>query len=158
MAITVKKIVLWRKEVDNRPGTLAQTLAPLASAGASLQLVMGYRFPGHENRAAIELYPIAGRKAMIAAQSAGLAAVSIPALVVEGDDRPGLGHAVAQAMADAGINLDFLVAQVLGKRYTAVMGFSTSDDAAKAAGLIRKASTARKAAAKKKPASARTKK
>ncbi len=77
MAITVKKIVLWRKEVDNRPGTLAQTLAPLASAGASLQLVMG---------------------------------------------------------------------------------FSTSDDAAKAAGLIRKASMARKAEPKKKPASARTKK
>ncbi len=158
MAITVKKIVLWRKEVDNRPGALAQTLAPLASAGANLQLVMGYRYPGHESRAAIELYPIAGRKAIIGAESAGLAAASIPALVVEGDDRPGLGQAVAQAMADAGINLDFLVAQVIGKRYTAVMGFSTSDDAAKAAGLIRKASTARKAAPKKKPASARNKK
>jgi hypothetical protein len=157
MAITVKKIVLWRKEVDNRPGTLAQTLAPLASAGASLQLVMGYRFPGHESRAAIELYPIAGRRGIIAAQSAGLSAASIPALVVEGDDRPGLGHAVAQAMADAGINLDFLVAQVLGKHYTAVMGFSTSDDAAKAAVLIRKASTTGKTAPKKKPASARPK-
>jgi hypothetical protein len=158
MAISVKNIVLWRKEVDNRPGALADTLAPLAGAGASLQVVMGYRFPGHESRAAIELYPVAGQKATNAARSAGLAAASIPALLVEGDDRPGLGHAVAKAMAEAGIDLDFLVAQVLGKRYRAVIGFATSDDATKAAGLIRKASTAKKATAKKKLASARKKK
>ena len=158
MAITVKKIVLWRKEVENRPGALAATLAPLADAAASLQLVMGYHFPGRESRSAIELYPIAGRKVTAAARSAGLAAASIPALLVEGDDRPGLGHAIAQAMADAGMDLDFLVAQVLGKRYTAVIGFATADDAAKAAALIRKASTARKAAPAKKPASTHKKK
>jgi hypothetical protein len=157
MAITVKKIVLWRKEVENRPGALAATLAPLAGAGASLQLVMGYRFPGRESRAAIELYPIAGGKVTAAARSAGLAAASIPALLVEGEDRPALGHAIAQAMADAGMDLDFLVAQVLGKRYTAVIGFATADDAAKAAALIRKASTARKAAPAKKPASRKKK-
>jgi hypothetical protein len=158
MAVSVKKIVLWRKEVENRPGALAHTLAPLASAGASLQLVMGYRFPGHESRAAIELYPIAGRKVTAAARSAGLEPASIPALLVEGDDRPGLGHGTAQAMADAGMDLDFLVAQVLGKRYTEVIGFATAADAAKAAGLIRKASTARKAAPAKKPASTHKKK
>src|SRR5215510_13095362 len=117
MAITVKKIVLWRKEVENRPGALAATLAPLAAAGASLQLVMGYQFPGRESRAAIELYPIAGKKVTAAAGSAGLAAASIPTLLVEGDDRPGLGHAIAQAMADAGMDLNFLVPQVIGKRY-----------------------------------------
>ena len=33
-----------------------------------------------------------------------------------------LRHAIAQAMADAGMDLNFLVAQVLGKRYTAVIG------------------------------------
>jgi hypothetical protein len=158
MAITVKKIVLWRKEVENRPGTLAATLAPLADAGASLQLVMGYHFPGSESRAAIELYPIAGKKVTAAARSAGLAAASIPTLLVEGDDRPGLGQAIAQAMADAGMDLNFLVAQVLGKRYTAFIGFATAEDAAKAAALIRKASTARKAAPAKKPASTRKKK
>ena len=93
-----------------------------------------------------------------AARSAGLAAASIPALLVEGEDRPGLGHAIAQALADADMDLDFLVAQVLGKRYTAVIGFATADDAAKAAALIRKASTAGKAAPAKKPASTRKKK
>ena len=35
MAVTVKKAVLWRKEIDNRPGMLADTLGPLAEAGAA---------------------------------------------------------------------------------------------------------------------------
>jgi hypothetical protein len=35
---------------------------------------------------------------------------------VEGDNKPGLGHAIAQAIADAKINLNFLVAQVIGRR------------------------------------------
>ena len=33
MAVMVKKAVLWRKEIDNRPGVLANTLEPLSKAG-----------------------------------------------------------------------------------------------------------------------------
>jgi hypothetical protein len=40
MPITVKSIVLWRKEIENQPGTLASTLEPFASGGADLQVVM----------------------------------------------------------------------------------------------------------------------
>ena len=49
MAVTVKKIVLWRKEVENRPGILANALAPLANAATDIQVVMGYRHPGQES-------------------------------------------------------------------------------------------------------------
>ena len=45
MAITLKKITLWRKEVDNKPGALADTLALLAQARTDLQAVIGYRYP-----------------------------------------------------------------------------------------------------------------
>jgi ACT domain-containing protein len=38
MAVTVKKAVLWRKEIDNRPGMLATALQPLSEAGANLQV------------------------------------------------------------------------------------------------------------------------
>ena len=62
MSVTVKKIVLWRKEVENQPGTLANALAPLANAGADIHVVMTYRFPGAESKAAIELYPVTGKK------------------------------------------------------------------------------------------------
>jgi hypothetical protein len=50
MVVTVKKAVLWHKEIDNRPGMLASTLEPLAEAGADLQVVMGYRYPGERIR------------------------------------------------------------------------------------------------------------
>jgi hypothetical protein len=62
----------------------------------------------------------------------------MPTLLVEGDDRPGLGHAIAQAIADAGINLAFLVTQVIGKKYSSVIAFENEDDLKKAASLIKK--------------------
>ena len=68
MAVNVKQVTLWRSEVANRPGALAAALGPLAGAGASLRVVMGYRIPGDENRAAIEVYPVSGKKAAAAAR------------------------------------------------------------------------------------------
>jgi hypothetical protein len=144
MAATVKNIVLWRKEVDNQAGVLAKTLEPLAKAGGDLQVVMGYRYPGNEAKAVIELHPVAGKKLTTAAEQAELAPPSIPALLVEGDNRPGLGHTIAAAVAEAGVNLNFLVAHVVGRRYAATLGFETEPDAKKAAALIKKATTGRK--------------
>jgi hypothetical protein len=140
MAIAVKKAVLWRKEVDNRPGTLAGALEPLAQTGADLQLVMAYRYPGTD-KGAIELHPVSGRKSQGVAQTAGFAASSIRVLLVEGDNRVGLGHALAKAVGDAGINLSFVMAQVVGRRYAAVFGFENEADAATAATLIKRAAT-----------------
>lgn len=71
MPLRVRPITLWRAEVDNQPGVLAQTLEPLAEAGANLQVVMGYRVPGDRARAAIEIFPVTGARALSAAQAAG---------------------------------------------------------------------------------------
>ena len=139
MAITLKKVTLWRKEVDNKPGALADTLALLAQARTDLEAVMGYRYPGDQGKAAIELHPVSGKKAIEAAQLTGLAPSSIPTVLVQGDNRPGLGHAIAKALADAGINLNFVLAQVVGRKYAAVFGLENDSDAAKAIALIRKA-------------------
>ena len=138
MALTVKRITLWRTEVDNRPGVLAKVLGPLAEAGVDLQVVMGYRFPGNETRAAIEVYPVSGKKATNAASTAGLSASTIPTLLVEGDDRQGLGKVIAEAMAEAGINLGFLVTQVIGRRYSSVIGFESEEEAKRATSLIKR--------------------
>lgn len=59
--------------------------------------------------------------------------------VVEGDNRPGLGHALAKAIGDAGINVSFVMAQVVGRRYSALFGFENEADASKAATLIKRA-------------------
>jgi hypothetical protein len=55
-------------------------LKPSAEAGADLQVVMGYRYPGYEQKAASEVFPAAGRKSI----AAGLSASGIPILRVEG--------------------------------------------------------------------------
>jgi hypothetical protein len=137
MAVRVRPISLWRTEVDNQPGALARTLEPLTAS--NLQVVMGYRLPGNTGRAAIEVAPVAGARATTAAQTAGLSESGIAALVVEGEDRPGLGHAIARALADAGINMEFLMAQVAGGRHSTVIGFENSNDAERAVPLIKKA-------------------
>jgi len=139
MAAKVKRITLWRKELENRAGTLAETLDPLAKAGADLQIVMGYCYPGDRTRAAVELFPVSTKKATAAAQGAGLATAGISALHVEGDNRAGAGAAITRALADAGVNLDFLVAQVIGRKFSVVLGFGNDAEADKATVLIKKA-------------------
>ena len=140
MAVSVKRITLWRADVENQPGVLANALEPLARAGADLRLVMGYRFPTTPEHAAIELYPVSGKKPAAAAAEAGLAEAShIPCLLVEGDNRPGLGAKIARGLADAGINVAFLVAQVLGRKFSATVGFDDEDGANQAVRIIKQA-------------------
>jgi hypothetical protein len=144
MAITVKKVTFWRREIDNRPGELAAILGPLASARADLQAVMGYRYPGNPSRAAVEVFPVSGKKVEAAAHAGGLAPAAIPALLVTGDNRAGLGAGLAQALADAGINMDFLLALVQGRRFSSVFGFETDADAARAVPILKKAAGRKK--------------
>ena len=137
MAVTVKEITLWRREIENRPGMLAGILEPMARSGADLQVVMAYRYPGDETKGAVELFPVSGKKATTAAQAAGLTASGIPALLLEGSNRPGLGFETTNAIAAAGINVAFLVAQVIGSRFSAVCGFDTEADRRRAVNLFR---------------------
>jgi hypothetical protein len=138
MAVTVKEITLWRREIQNRPGMLAETLDPLADARADLTVLMAYRFPGDETRGAVELFPVSGKKATAAAKAAGLTPADIPAVLVQGSNRPGVGFATTRAIADAGINLAFLVAHVIGSKFAAVYGFDNESDRRKAVTLLRK--------------------
>jgi predicted amino acid-binding ACT domain protein len=138
MALTVKKITLWRGKVENRPGTLAEVLAPAAAARTDLKVVMGYREPG-EAQAVIELFPVGGKKLTTGMASAGLGPSTGATLLVTGDDRAGLCHAMARAVAEAGINLSFVVAQAVGRKFSAVFGFESDADAARATTLIKKA-------------------
>lgn len=104
MAPTVKVITLWRREIENRPGALAGVLQPLATTKADLQVLMAYRFPGDENRGAVELFPVTGKKAIAAASDAGLTrADDIPAVLVQGPNRAGIGYQASRAIAEEGL-------------------------------------------------------
>jgi hypothetical protein len=143
MAVTVKEITLWRREIDNRPGMLSQVLEPLAGSAADLQVVMAYRYPGDETRGAVELFPISGKKVTAAAQAAGLAPAGIPALLIEGSNKAGIGFETTKAIAAAGINLAFLVAQVIGSKFSSVYGFDSEADRQKAVSILKKAPSKR---------------
>jgi len=104
-----------------------------------VQVVMGYHYHGAADKAVVEVCPISGKKSTAAASKAGLAASTIPTLLVQGNNKPGLGHAIAQAVAEAGINVTFLVAQVINKRFSAVMGFEDEAASKHATTLIKKA-------------------
>jgi hypothetical protein len=144
MAVTVKKVTLWRKEVSHTPGVLGDVLTPLAEAGVNLRAVMGYAFPNDPGRAAIEVFPISGKKASAAATRAGLAPSPIACLHVEGDDRAGLGAQMAHAIADKAINISFVMAETVGRKFSAVFGFQSDVDAAVAAKAIKSAAKPRR--------------
>jgi hypothetical protein len=139
MAITVKKVTLWRKEVPHEVGILAGVLEPLAAAGTNLRVVMGYTFPTPSGYAAIEVFPISGKKATAAATAAGLSASPIACLHVEGDDRAGLGAAMARAIASAGISMSFVMAETVGRKFSAVFGFASDGEASAAIKAIKSA-------------------
>ena len=65
-------------------------------------------------------------------------------MLVEGDNKPGLGHKIAKAISAAGINMVFLMALVIGKKYSSVIGFENEADATAAVTLIKKAVAAKK--------------
>jgi hypothetical protein len=109
----------------------------------SSSVVMGYRY-GAGEKATIELYPVTGKKTVAAAKGMGIAASATPTLLVTGDNKPVLGHVIAKAIGDAGVNVGFLVAQVIGRRYSAVVGFDSEADAKTAAALIKKATATKK--------------
>jgi len=110
--MTVKNVQLWILHGTDRKGLLADTLEPLAAAGANLRVVMGYRYPAELDRAAVEVFPIEPA-AEAAARKAGFQPSDTPCLLVEGDDRKGLGAEISRALANAGINMGFLVAETI---------------------------------------------
>ena len=136
MAMSVKSAKLWVLDANDRAGLLADTLGPLASAGASLRVVMAYRHPGQTERAAVEVYPI---QAEAAAQAAGMQPSQMACLLVEGDDRPGMGAQLSRAIASSGLSMTFLMAQVIGRKFSAAVGFSSEQDAEAAAKAIKSA-------------------
>jgi hypothetical protein len=136
MSVTVKRISFWRSEVNNKPGVLARVLGPLAESKTDLEVLMGYRYPGNETQAAIELFPVDGKQASAAAKRAGLAPADIPAFIVSGANKPGRVYSLVKRISDGGINLAFVSAQAVGKKFSAVMGFEKESDAKRAEAII----------------------
>ncbi len=134
MPLKVEKVALWSGTIEDKPGALAKVLEPLAAAGVDLQVVLAER---REGAGVVYLAPVKGRKAVEAARSVGLSETATPVILrVEGTNKPGLGHLMTSALAEAGINLAFAAAAVLGNKFVAFFGFDSDADARKASRIL----------------------
>ncbi len=138
MALKVTKTEVWAAEIQDQPAGLARSLAAIAGTGASIECVIARRQPEKPGTGVVFVTPLKGKKALAAAGGVGFSETQrIATLKVEGDDRPGLGAQLAQAVGAAGVSMRGLTAAVVGRKFVAYLGFDGADDAAKAAAALR---------------------
>jgi len=136
MSYSVSKVEVWTREIDDRTGSLAAALKPLADAGVDLSFLIARRLhlPG---KGVLYLGGVSGAKAEKAAEAAGLKKTTdLAALRVEGPNQPGDCYQVASRLAEAGLNLRGVSASVIGKTYTLMLAFNNAADADAAARLL----------------------
>lgn len=133
MAFEVTKVDVWAGEMEDRPGTLANKLGPVAQAGANLDFVIARRQPDKPGTSVIFLAPLQGPQQTQAAEGASLEkAAGLRSIRIVGPDRPGLGAAIAKTVGEAGINIRGLSAAAVGDRCVTYIAFETDADAARA--------------------------
>ena len=82
---------------------------------------------------ALRSAPVKGTAVQAAAADAGFReARTVPSLRVEGEDRPGLAHELASAVAVAGVSMRGISLMVQGPRFVGYLGFESPDDLMKA--------------------------
>ncbi|MCA9254301.1 MAG: hypothetical protein KDA33_01630 [Phycisphaerales bacterium] len=138
MAVTVKRATLWTTTTSNTPGSLAASLSPLAEGQVNLDLVMGYSHPDKAG-ATIEVFPVEGASPQRAARRAGYRKSGFPCVSIMGQNRVGLGRQIASALAEAGININFFIAQVVRNEYVGMFSFEADSEADLAVKIIREA-------------------
>jgi len=139
MAFDVSLVDVWVATIDDRPGGLAEKLAPLAQAGANLEFVVARRAPDKPGTGVVFLTSLKGPAQLRAARNAGFEkSKSLRSVRIEGPDKPGVGAGVTQALADAGINLRGLSAAAMKRRFVMYLAFDSPTDATKAARILRR--------------------
>ena len=139
MALKVSRVGVWAASLKDRPGALAEKLAPLAEAGANLAFVIARRTEKKPGTGVVFLTPLTGRQQLAAAKKAKFKKTkSLHSVKAESPDKPGLGAKITAAIAEAGINLRGLSAASIGRKSIMYLAFDKADDAAKAARALRK--------------------
>jgi hypothetical protein len=129
MALKTKRIDVWVAEVADRPGELAHVLGKLAAAGANLRMVIARRQFEATESGIIFVSPITGKKTQQAARDIGFApTMSVFGLMVEGNDKRGMGADIAARIAKAGINLRAFNATTIGSKFIVYLAFDDAQD------------------------------
>jgi hypothetical protein len=139
MKLNVTHRDVWAAAIEDRPGGLHEKLAELSEAGANLEFVVSRRAPEQRGKGVVFATPIQGAKQTKAAKAAGFQKTGgLHSVRVEGTDKPGIGAAMTQALAAAGINLRGVSGAAFGRRFVAYLALDSRADAAKAVSILKK--------------------
>jgi hypothetical protein len=139
MKLKVQTVDTWAASIEDKPGGLAEKLGALATAGVSLEFVIARRAPDKPDGGVVFATPITGAARCRAAQEAGFQKTEgLHTVRIEGPDKAGEGARIAQALADAGLNLRGLSAAAIDKKFVAHVALDSSADAAKAVRVLKK--------------------
>ena len=140
MAIKASKCDVWAVSISDRAGGLAEKLAPLAGAGASLEMVLARRTPENPGQGMLFVTPIKGAKATRAAQAAGMGKPqTIHSVRVEGGDKPGLGAKIAACLGDAGVSIRGMSGVAIGKKFVSFIACDSAEDQVRAIAALKRA-------------------
>jgi hypothetical protein len=141
MNMKVQRTDVWAATIEDRPGGLHEKLAELAGAGANLEFVISRRSPDQPGKGVMFVTPIKGAKQTNAAAETGFKKTDrLHSVRVEGMDKPGIGAAMTEALADAGLNLRGVSGAALGRQFIAYLALDTAEDAAIAIETLKKLS------------------
>ena len=129
--MNVKKIAIWTVEVEDRAGALTEPLKALAGAGADLSFVLARRQPDHPGKGILFVSPIQSPQEAAARQAKFTRRSDVVGVLAEGNNKPGLGVALTQAVGSAGLNMRALSAHVIGKTFSVLFAFDNDADADK---------------------------
>jgi hypothetical protein len=133
MKLKVSRAVVWAADIEDRPGGLAESLEALGNAGTNLDFILARRAAESPGQGVVFVAPLKGGAQIRAASNAGFLKTEIlHALRVEGANKPGVGGAMARAIANAGINLRGFSAAATGKRFLAYLAFDNAPQTTKA--------------------------
>ena len=139
MNLKITRSEMWKATIDDRPGGAAAVLDPVARAGANLEFAFARRAPEMPGKGLLFVLPVKGKKAIAAAQAAGLGmAPDMHMLKIEGGDKPGTTAAIARALANAGINFRAFSATAVGRSFKGFLALDSAEDAARATGVLKK--------------------
>ena len=123
--MTVRKATQFSICVDDRPGMLAEVAGRLADAGVNLSALAGWS--KGDGDAVLICVPDDPDRVRQLAADAGVTIAEATVIIVDGEDRIGVGRDLSQCLADAGINLLGCMAQAIGGRYQAVFSVPPSE-------------------------------
>ena len=140
MDLIVERVEVWAASIEDKPGSLANTLSALREAGADLNFILARRAPEEPGRSVVYVTPLRGDAELEAAATLGFNLTgSVRSVRVEGQNEHGIAAKLASMLAEAGINLRGFSAAVIGTRFILYIGLDSAEDAAKVTTVLQQA-------------------